>query len=258
MSTGLESVQAFFNLKSQTAGIENAMGIANPFLTFVIWATQVIGFFAIAIWMLRIAVDIICLTTKNLSFAEGIAKFGTGKEGSYDSVKAYISGNGLEIISVVILTVLMMTGMLYRILSLALGGVGTVLNFIFDLDLDGINSATDAASYKEQLSARRNTNMRNEYDQRLTEVRGFADQLYQMAQEGTKPSNPTFQKVKRNYTTALAKAELLSDAIGTTGADELKVGQQYFEQHKYDKNVCNTEFLDNDTVNIWDTNIKCN
>lgn len=264
--TGIQQVQSFFNLKSQTSGIENAMGITSPFITFTIWVIQMVGFIAIGIWMIRIAVDILALSTKNLAFAENLQKFGTGsgEKGGYDSTGAYIKKNGLEIVMVITLTVLMMTGLLFRILALALGGVGTILNIVFNLDLDGLNSAADAQSFVENLETRRPASLRNEYDEHLASARGFAGELYSLAAEGVSQSNPNFQATSRRYTTAMAKAELISqtDVMANYG-DQLKLGDAYFQQHKYNADVCNEAFLDSDTSSIWSQsggtlNLRCN
>lgn len=250
--SGIQAVQSFFDMKSQTAGIENAMGITSPFITFTIWVIQVLGFVAIGIWFLRIAVDVIALATKNLEFAEKIQKFGTGKKESYESTMAYIKGNGVEIVLVITLTVLMMTGLLFRILSLALGGIGTILNVVFNLDLDGLNSAADAAAFVENLETRKPASLRNEYDKHLSSAKGYADQLYAYAADGLSKNDPDYQAVSRKYTTALAKAELISktDVIKNFGK-QLKLGDAYFEQHKYNADVCNKKFVDTDTLTIW-------
>lgn len=263
--TGIQQVQSFFNLKSQTSGIENAMGITSPFITFTIWVIQMVGFIAIGIWMIRIAVDILALSTKNLAFADKLQTFGTGKDSSsYDSTGAYIKSNGLEIVMVITLTVLMMTGLLFRILALALGGIGTILNIVFNLDLDGLNSSADAQAFVENLETRRPASLRNEYDEHLASARGFASELYNLAADGVSQSNPNFQATSRRYTTAMAKAELISqtDVMAAYG-DQLKLGEAYFQQHKYNADVCNDSFIDSDTSTIWSQsgrtlNLSCN
>lgn len=250
--TGIQSVQSFFDMKSQTTGIENAMGIVSPFITFTIWVVQIVGFVAIGIWMIRIAADILALSTKNLAFAEGIQKFGTGKTDSYDSTGAYIKKNGVEIVLVICLTVLMMTGLLFRILSLALGGIGTILNVVFNLDLDGLNSAADAQAFVENLESRKPASLRNEYDEHLTSAKGYATQLYTLSADGVSKTNPNFQATSRKYTTALAKAELISKTdVMKTGSKQLKLGADYFKQHKYNADVCNKAFFDSATTQIW-------
>ena len=253
--SGIQAVQAFFDMKAQTSGIEQAMGITSPFITFTIWFIQVLGFVAIGIWFLRIGVDVIALSTKNLKFAEGIQKFGTGKDSSsYSSTMDYLKKNGVEIVLVITLTVLMMTGLLFRILSLALGGIGTILNVVFKLDLDGLNSAADATAFVENLPMRTAPSLRNEYDQQLSSAKGYADQLYGFAAEGLSTSDPNFQATSRRYTTAMAKADL----IGKTAEDKkynntLKLGASYFKQHEYSTDVCNTSFINKDTLNVWST-----
>lgn len=251
--TGIQSVQSFFDMKSQTTGIENAMGIVSPFITFTIWVVQLVGFVAIGIWMIRIAADILALSTKNLAFAESIQKFGTGKDSSgYDSTGAYIKKNGVEIVLVICLTVLMMTGLLFRILSLALGGIGTILNVVFNLDLDGLNSAADAEAFVQNLETRKPTSLRNEYDEHLSSAKGYATQLYSLAAEGLSQNDPDFKSTMRKYTTAMAKAELISKTnVMKTAGKELKLGDAYFKQHTYDSSVCNKAFFDKDTQSIW-------
>lgn len=261
--SALQEVQAYFNVKAQTNKIQNAIGVTNSFITIAIWFVQVLGFFCIGIWTVRIGFDILALVTRNLGVAKFAQTWGTGKEGTYDSVGAYLKGNGLEIVMVVILAVLMMTGLLWRVLSLALGGIGTMLNKIFSLDLDGILSASDAIGYIENLESRKPESLRNEYDEHLGSVQSLVSQMYDLAKDGVTNGDPQYKAISRQYTTAMAKAELISKTnVIKNYASQLKLDSSYFSKHKYDANVCNKSFLDKDTLAIWSKNggslsIKC-
>lgn len=262
--SGLESIQSFFDMKAQTDNIAYATGITSPFISFTILAMQVIGFVAIGIWMLRVSADILALAIPQAAGNKFVSKFGTKEGGDYTSAMGYIKGNLLNVIAVTILTVLLMTGYLYRILSLFLGGVGTVLNVVFGLDIDGVISASDASAYVNQLGTRQATDLRNEYDSQLESVKQFANQLYQYSAEGISNKDSTWKSASRKYTTAYIKAESIAKQVtkNNQATQELKLGNSYFAQHKENSKVCNTKFGDADVQSAWkvagvNTNISC-
>lgn len=262
--SGLESVQSFFNMKAQTDNISYATGITSPFISFTILAMQVIGFIAIGIWMLRVSADILALSLPQAAGSKFVSKFGTNDSAKYASAGGYIKENLFNVISVTILIVLLFTNYLYRILSLFLGGVGTVLNVVFGLDIDGIVSASDATAYITQLGTRQGTDLRNEYDSQLETTKQFANQLYQYSQEGLSSNDSVWKSASRKYTTAYIKAEAISKQLTSTGiaTSELKLGNSYFQQHKENSKVCNTKFGNADVQTAWkvagtQTSISC-
>lgn len=262
--TGLESIRSFFDMKAQTDNIAYATGITSPFISFTILAMQVIGFIAIGIWMLRVSADILAISLPQTAGNGFVKKFGTNAEGKYDTAGNYIKENLVNVIAVTILVVLLMTNYLFRILSLFLGGVGTVLNVVFGLDIDGIVSASDASAFVNQLGTRQGTDLRNEYDSQLGTVKQFANQLYQYSQEGLSVNDSVWKSASRKYTTAFIKAEAISKQLTSTNiaTNELKLGNSYFQQHKENSSVCNTKFANADVQSAWKTagtttNITC-
>lgn len=253
--SGLETVQSFFDMKAQTDNIAYATGITSPFISFTILAMQVIGFFAIGIWMIRVSADILALALPQVAGKGLVQKLTTNESGNYTTAMEYIKGNLVNIITVVILTVLLMTGYLYRILSLCLGGIGTVLNVVFGLDIDGIVSASDASAYIAQLKTRQATDLRNEYDSQLESVKQFANQLYQYSADGISTSDSQWKSASRKYTTAHIKAASIAKVVTANDAatKELKLGNSYFAQHTENSNVCNKAFADKDVQSAWKT-----
>lgn len=262
--SALQGMQSFFDMKAQQDNIAYATGITSPFISFTILAMQVIGFIAIGIWLIRVSADILALALPQAAGNKFVAKFGTKESGDYTTAMGYIKGNLANVIAVTILTVLLMSGYLLRILSLFLGGIGTVLNVVFGLDLDGIITASDAAAYVNQLPTRQATDLRNEYDSQLETTKQFANQLYQYSAEGISTSDSKWKSASRKYTTAFIKANELGGELtkGSKATSELKLGNAYFQQHQENSKVCNPAFGDKDVQSAWkvakaNTNITC-
>lgn len=262
--TALGGIQSFFDMKAQTDNIAYATGITSPFISLTILAMQVIGFVAIGIWLLRISADILVLALPDFGDNKVLKSLTTNKDGDYNTAGDYLKKNLVNIIFVVILTSLLMTGYLMRIISLALGGIGTVLNIVFGLDIDGILSASDASAYINQLGTRQSTDLRNEYDQQLESTKGYASELYQLSAEGVSTNDSRWKSSSRRYTTSFIKAEAIAKELksGNKATAELKLGNSYFNQHTENSNVCNTKFADKDVQSAWKvgnatTNIRC-
>lgn len=102
---------------------------------------QIIGLVALGVWIFRIGVDIVLITMRGTTFTDNLSKFGTSSKGSesYKSVATYLKGNLLEIILVVVLVSLLITGWIFRIFSMALSGFGSLLNKLLGLDIERIN-----------------------------------------------------------------------------------------------------------------------
>lgn len=262
--TALEGIVSFFDMKAQSDNIAYATGITSPFISFTILAMQVIGFIAIGIWMLRVSADILALAIPQAAGNKFVAKFGTKEGGDYTTAMGYIKGNLVNIIAVTILTVLLMTGYLFRILSIFLGGIGVVLNVVFGLDIDGIISASDASAYVNQLPTRQATDLRNEYDSQLATTKQFANQLYSYSAEGISTNDSTWKSASRKYTTAFIKSNELSKEVtkNNKATTELKLGTAYFQQHQENSKVCNPAFADKDVQSAWkvanaNTSVTC-
>src|SRR5574344_1263802 len=127
---GLGEIVNYFNVRSAMTDVSTAMGITNFLMSAAILIVSVLGFIALAIWVLRIGVDILLITLRGTSVADKLTKFGTNEDKtSYDKVSSYLQKNMVEIILVVVLVSLMVTGWLWRIFAFALQGVGGMLNF---------------------------------------------------------------------------------------------------------------------------------
>lgn len=264
MQTGLSEVTEFFNTQSATGDVGSALSDSAVWFKVAIYLIMTIGAIAMAIWISRIAVDIILIVTKGMGKGGGaiggLAKFGTGKDENYTSVGKYVKGNILEIILVLILVTLLITGWLFRLVSIAISGVGTLGNKLLGLDIGGKLSALDAEAFTEQTKAQRTASLRNQYDEQLASAKQYSSNLYEQAKDGAISDDPTFNEVKSYYTQSMVKADILATELNKRGASsELKLGSNYFSQHlrQNGEGVCNKSFLVRDVMSVYKKNIAC-
>lgn len=246
----LESLQSFFDVKAATSNIDSALDAVSWLFTIVIWVVQIVGLIALVFWIFRIGVDILLITMRGTGVAKALEKFGT-KEGaeSYKNVGAYLKGNLLEIILVVVLVSLLITGWIFRIFSLASAGFGSLLNKILGLDIDGLISSADAQAWKDNIKVARNASIRNEYDQSVSDARGYLAELYNM--QGVSSADPTYLSTSRKYSVAIAKCQYIAKEKGPDVIDQLNLDSGYFSQHKYDDSVFNEGMLQSDVMSNW-------
>ena len=138
MNGALQQVIRFFDVKATTADVSTAMDLTGVFIQFATIFVQIIGFFAISIWIARIGIDILLLTTKGTEFASKMEKFGTGKSDHYESAVAYIKGNLVQIAIMVVLIVFLITGWIFRLFTIAMSGIGMILNRLLNLDVGAV------------------------------------------------------------------------------------------------------------------------
>jgi len=261
---GLSIVTEFFNTQSATGDVGSALAGAAVWFKIAMWLIMTIGAIAMAVWIARIAVDIVLIVTKGMGKGDGaiqgLSKFGTGKDENYTSVMKYISGNLLEIILVIILITLLITGWLFRLIALAISGVGTLGNKLLGLDIGGKFSAMDAEAFIEQTGAQRSSSLRNQYDENLASAKQYSANLYEQAKNGAISDDPQFQQVKSFYTQSMVKADILADELESRDAKaEFKLGDGYFQQHlrQSGEGTCNTSFLTQDVMSVYNKNISC-
>lgn len=254
----LESLQSFFDVKSATSGVDSALGAVSWIFTMVIWAVQIIGLVALGVWIFRIGVDIVLITMRGTTFADNLSKFGTSTKGaeSYKSVAAYLKGNLLEIVLVVVLVSLLITGWIFRIFSMALSGFGSLLNKLLGLDVDGLISSADAQAWQDNIKVARNASIRNEYDAAVSDARGYLSELYAM--QGVSQSDPTYKATSRKYSVAIAKCQYIASSKGADVTKGLNLDSGYFTQHKYNDSVCNAGMLSQDVMAAWGGSNSCN
>lgn len=263
--SGLSTITEFFNTMSATGDVGSALSGSAVWYKIAIWLIMTIGAIAMAIWIARIAIDIVLIVTKGMGKGdgglEGLSKFGTGKSESYESVWKYVKGNLLEIILVIILITLLMTGWLLRLIAMAISGVGTLANRLLGMDIGGKLSALDAEAFIEQVGVQRTSSLRNQYDEQLASAKTYSAHLYDMAKDGAISDDPAFQQTKSFYSQAMVKADILADELESRDAKaELKLGDGYFQQHlrQSGEGVCNTSFLTQDVMSVFNKNISCN
>lgn len=262
---GLSQVSEFFNTQSATGDVGSALAGSAVWFHIAIYFIMFVGAIAMAIWIARIAVDIVLIVTKGMGKGEGgaiggIARFGTGKSDSYTSVGKYLGGNLLEIILVIVLITFLITGWLFRLIALAITGIGTLGNKLLGLDIGGKFSAMDAEAFQQQVSAQRSSSLRNQYDEKLSAAKQYSANLYEQAKSGAISDDPQFQQVKSYYTQSMVQAEILAEELESRDAKaEFKLGDGYFQQHlrQSGEGVCNTSFLTSDVMSVYNKNISC-
>lgn len=238
---GLGQVVSYFEMRSSMTDVSTAIGITNVLMSAAILVVSVLGFVALAIWVSRIGVDILLITLRGTAIADKLRNLGTNKDASsYDKVSNYLKTNLVEIILVVVLVALMVTGWLWKIFAMALQGVGGILNFLLGLDFNGMLSSTDYDAWKENVTRQRPAAIRNEYDKYLTAAINNLDQLYNMTDVDN--NNPVKQNIVRQYALNLARAQHISTEKGGELTTALKLDGEYFNRHKK-VNACNTAFL---------------
>ena len=268
--SNLSIVSEFLNSQSATGDVGKALMDTTVAFKIVIWVIMVAGAIAMAIWIGRLAIDILLIVTRGMGdgnkFKETVSKWGTGKDGTYSTVGAYLSGNLLEIVLVMILVALLMTGYLLRLIAFGITGVGTMLNKLIGLDVGGSYSALDAEAFAEQVQVQRATSLRNQYDQQLASARNYSAELYDMAKNGAISDDPQFNQVKSYYTQSMVKANIISGELLSRGGvvDEMKLGEGHFRQHlrQSGDGVCNDNFFVDDVIETFnvggaDANVSC-
>ena len=255
-NTGLSDIVSFFNNQSSGGDVSGALGSAGIAFKITMFLIMFVGAVAMAIWIGRIAVDILMIVLRGTDnkAVEAMGKFGTGEANSYANVKTYLSKNLLEIILVIVLITFLMTGWLFRLIAIALSGFGALGNKLLGLDIEGALSAVDADAYTENIKARRTTALKIQYDEELGTARAESVRLYEMAKDGAVGDDPKFVKAKRLYTTAMVRADLVSkELVSRKVTTELKLSDGYFEQHKRTTGdgVCNDSFKDSTVLDTY-------
>lgn len=253
-STGLGDIVSFFNNYATSGDVDGALVSTGFIFKAVLWVIIFVGAISMAIWIARIAVDILLLVTRGTKIAEsGLKNFGTGKDGGAASVKDYISKNGIEILLVIVLITFLITGWLFRLVAIALSGFGALGNKLFDLDLESAFTTTEVDSYVEQLPSRRAVSLKAEYDQMLGNARSEATRLYEYAKQGKLKTDPAYQKSMKLYSNYMYRAQAVSVTMTNEKAASLNVKDEYFQQHLSTKGseVCNMAFIDESVSDLY-------
>lgn len=260
-SSGLADIVSFFNTQSSSGDVSGALSSAGIAFKIALFLIMFVGAIAMAIWIGRIAVDILLIVTRGTKIGDNqkLQSIGTGESSSYASVAKYLTGNIVEIALVIVLVAFLMTGWLFRLIAIALAGFGALGNKLFGLDIEGSLSAMDAEAFTENTQARRTASLKVQYDEELASAREEVTMLYEYAKKGAISDDPKFNKSKRLYTTNMAKATVIAATLKTRDTTDLKLGSGYFEQHKRTNGdgVCNTSFVVKDVAEKFDVSISC-
>ena len=255
MNGALQQVIRFFDVKATTADVSTAMDLTGVFIQFATIFVQIIGFFAISIWIARIGIDILLLTTKGTEFATKMQKFGTGKDTHYESATDYIKGNLIQIAIMVVLIVFLITGWIFRLFTIAMSGIGMILNRLLSLDVGAVWTQQEVEAWQDNYKSSTNAQKLEMYDNAVSEAQGYAQTLYDM--KGIPSDDPDRQEIERNYTNAMMQANYVEKTGGTDLAAALNKSNDYFKRHKRTDAICNTHFQLKGAAQTWEDNISC-
>lgn len=255
MNGALQQVIRFFDVKAATADVTTAMDITGIFIQFATIFIQIIGFIAISIWIARIGIDILLLTTKGTEFANKMEKFGTGKSEHYDSAVSYIKGNLVQIAIMVVLIVFLVTGWIFRLFSIAMSGIGMILNRLLNLDVGAIWTEQEVIAWQDNYASSTNAQKLELYDNAVADAQGYAQTLYEM--KGVPKDDQDRQEIERNYTNAMMRANYVNNTDGSDLATALNKPGNYFTRHKRTDAICNTYFDLKEASAIWGGSVSC-
>ena len=256
MNGALQQVIRFFDVKSTTADVTTAMDLTGIFIQFATMFVQIIGFIAISIWIVRIGIDILLLTTKGTEFANKMEKFGTGKSEHYDSAVAYIKGNLVQIAIMVVLIVFLVTGWIFRLFSIAMSGIGMILNRLLNLDVGAIWTEQEVIAWQDNYASSTNAQKLELYDNAVSDSQGYAQTLYEM--RGVPKDDPDRQEIERNYTNAMMQANFIQQQGGSDLATALNKSSDYFTRHQRTDAICNEYFELDEASAVWEGRVSCN
>lgn len=256
MNGALQQVIRFFDVKATTADVSTAMDLTGVFIQFATIFVQIIGFFAISIWIARIGIDILLLTTKGTEFANKMEKFGTGKSDHYESAVAYIKGNLVQIAIMIVLIVFLITGWIFRLFTIAMSGIGMILNRLLNLDVGAIWTQQEVIAWKDNYESSTNAQKLELYDNAVSEAQGYAQTIYN-DMKGVPKDDPDRQEIERNYTNAMMQANYIETTKGTELAAALNKSSDYFTRHKRTDAICNEYFQLQDATAPWGDRISC-
>lgn len=241
---GLAQVVQFFNVRASSTDVTSAIGITTVLMNIAILIVSVLGFVALAIWVTRIGVDILLITLRGTDIAEKMSKLGTSTNvENYKTVADYLKKNLVEIVLVVVLVALMVTGWLWRIFAMALQGIGGILNFLLGLDFDGLLSSQDAEIWRTNMASQPPAAIKNEYDDNLELARTTLNEIYSDAMVDLDNDHPLKQDALRRYGAAVGKANALKTVADRAGVGtQLNLVADYFTRHQT-ASVCNSNFI---------------
>lgn len=259
MNGAMQQVIRFFDVKVATTDVSNSMALTGVFIQAATMMVQIIGFIAISIWVLRIGVDILLLTTKGTAIAEKLDGFGTGDEKNYESATAYISGNLVQIALMVVLIVFLITGWIFKLFSLSMTGIGMILSRILSLDVGAAWSQQEVLAWRDNVMSSTNAQKLAIYDEAVSEAQGYAQSLYDM--RGAPKEDAMRQEMEHKYTNAMMRAQFINtgEGGGSSLAEALNKPDDYFGRHLRTDAICNAHFLEDSMVGMWDDvgDIRC-
>lgn len=259
-SSSLSEVVSFFKSTGANTDVTPAINATAWLFKITTFIVSVIGFAGMALYVLRIGVDVLLIVGSGIKVIEDkFANLGTGKSGRYTSAWGYVQDNIPNIVFTMVLITFMITGWIFNLIAWAINGIGSFINWISGMDVVSTASNLVADAYKERIPSRDTSDLKKEYDTNKKEAQGY----FRSLNEYKAPNNddPKYQELKSMYTQSMAKAESLAKELRKRGADiDLKLGAGYFDSHLRQNDdgtsYCREAFLVEDIMQKYDA-VKC-
>lgn len=265
MSGNLQTISDFFTNVSANTDVDQAVFASAWLYKIATIVVSVVGMYGAAVFIMRIAVDIILIALRGTGVADKLGKFGTAggqKSDSYNSVGGYIKDCVPEIVMTVVLLVFLITGWIFNLIALTITAIGTLINKLSGMDVLGAISSESAKAFLEQYPRRPNSALKNEYDRQISSAQNNYKTLQSMSTLSS--DDPKFKSAVQRYGVAMAKAELLGKHLKDGGAEtSMKLGSGYFSKHLRvnddGTSYCNSAYLKEaeDVLEKYQVGVKC-
>lgn len=251
MNGALQDIVNYFSVRAATSDVSNALQMTSFITSIAVLLVQVLGLTGIAIWIGRIAIDMLLIAGRGLPGFDRLTNLGTGESDSYQSVTSYLSKNLLNILITVVLIVFFATGWIFKLFAIAIQGTGAILARIMNLDVGRLYNRQEVEAYKTNIQSSRSTEVLTEYDDAVAAATGYLDTLYSM--KDIPNDNPDKQAIMREYTNEIYRADAIVNGRESELSKALNKNDKYFQRHKELDVTCNSAFFISEVGSLWST-----
>lgn len=254
-SRNFDAINSYMQTMTASGDVSAAMGTTAYLLKLTVFLVMVAGGLALAIWVFRLAADILALALPAGKASERIGKLGTGRSQDYDSVMAYLKDNAVNTILMIILIAFLVTGYLFQIVGMAMTGFGLLINKLVGIDVEEVLMEFNHQEYETQVLLMTPAQVKAEYDQSIAGMRSEAQMIHSIgAQNSYDINNEQLRQHLRQYALHYQKANTIGGTGGSSGAvtasnyPNLESG--YFNTHNVGgrNGVCVAGFFDHDFI----------
>lgn len=219
-SRNFDAINSYMQTMTASGDVSAAMGTTAYLLKLTVFLVMVAGGLALAIWVFRLAADILALALPAGKASERIGKLGTGRSQDYDSVMAYLKDNAVNTILMIVLIAFLVTGYLFQIVGMAMTGFGLLINKLVGIDVEEVLMEFSVQDYETQVMLMTPAQVKAEYDQAVAGMRSEAQMIHSIgAQNSYDINNDQLRQHLRQYALHFQKADAIggSSASGTSG-----------------------------------------